>query len=154
MKSVFSNNYGISRIVSARKDFPGGIKVLELQAEINKEFDPTIYRSILDRGISYKEAQSEYPVAQVLKKIREAYKIYYLMKKYPMTHQVNYKNINKEVGLERFPVHPFMENMIRSKKDVLENNELIMYVSNYLSDIEKVKSPEYITGMLKKSQVI
>jgi hypothetical protein len=150
LKSVFSNNLGIVKNVSLRKDFPGAIKILSLQASIVKELDPEVFKTVLDRGVSFKESQMNDLAAIYLRKKRLLYKKYISSKKYPMMSQVNVKQILKEVQFEESKVHPFIENICETNGDILKSNPLIRYASSYLNYIDQVRSTDMINSFIKR----
>jgi hypothetical protein len=150
LKSVFSNNLGIVKNVSLRKDFPGTIKILSLQANIIKELDPMVYKTVLDRGISFRESQMTDLAGIFIRKTRLTYKKYVGLKKYPMMDQVNYKKILKEAEIEESTVHPFIENICKTKIDILKSNPLISYASSYMNYIDEVKSNDILSSFIKR----
>jgi len=68
LKSIFSSGQGIGSSVSLRNDFVGGIGSIRVEAEIVKDMDKRIFNSLLDRGISFKDALSPLFFAKIRKK--------------------------------------------------------------------------------------
>ena len=69
--SVNGMDLGIARDIGIRCDHRGPIAVLEAEAMIVRDLDPEIYRSVLDRGISFREVlELPCPARRLVKKWR------------------------------------------------------------------------------------
>lgn len=62
---------GIARDIAIRRDNRGPIAVLEAEAHIVRAIDPAIYRSVIDRGVSFREVlELPDPARRLVKKWR------------------------------------------------------------------------------------
>ena len=71
LRSVYSRGLGARRSLSIRSDFPGPVAALVPESIIVRSMDREIYRSVLDRGVSFREAL-EYPMklSEAIRKAR------------------------------------------------------------------------------------
>jgi len=130
LKSIFALGFGVANSVSLRRNFRGSVDSIRIEAEIVRKTDDELYRSVLDRGISFQEALELPPLlARVIMRLRVEAKT--LRYRGAMWGQINNESVLEAMerfvrrNRERLPAVPGLDRFLKEASNLIMVDRIV-----------------------------
>lgn len=146
LASIFGQGMGIVENISLRNDFAGPIQSIKPQSIILKNIKSVLYTSKLDRNVRYSEWNYPNFIISNIRKFRQQFD---KIKKFknPITAQVNYAYIKKDVEFEKnSDEYPEFFNKLKSGSSESNLNR----ISTSISIMNEIKGTDKIQKYISK----